>query len=112
VEIQELFQQGNRDERPSFVALWRPREEGRQVGFAVSRRVGGGVARNRARRRLREAYRRQQGVLRAPVVVMFVARPNVLVRRFNDLLEEMRLALEVFNRGVGHAKTTGREPHP
>jgi len=99
-EIQTLFQQGNRDERLSFVALWRPRERGRRVGFAVSRRVGGAVVRNRARRRLREAYRRQQHVLRANVDVVFISRPVVLTRRFTDLLEEMRRTLEGLSRAT------------
>lgn len=110
MEIQELFQQGNRDEKASFVTLWLPREDGRRIGFAVSRRVGGAVTRNRARRRLREAYRRQQQLLRAGVAAMFVARPGALTRRFSDLLEEMRLALETLNRGVDHARTARREP--
>ena len=98
MEIQELFQRGKREERPSFVALWKPRDIGRLVGFAVSRRAGGAVARNRARRRLREAYRRERQVLVAGVVAMFVARPGALTRRFADLREEMRLALQTFNR--------------
>jgi len=68
------------------------------VGFAVSRRVGGAVVRNRARRRLREAYRRQQHVLRASVDVVFISRPVVLTRRFTDLLEEMRRTLEGLSR--------------
>ena len=89
------------------MALWQPRVKERRVGFAVSRRVGGSVARNRARRRLREAYRRQQRALRAGVAAVFVARPAVLSRRFTDLLEEMRLALEVFNRAKSR-----REPNP
>ena len=70
------------------------------MGFAVSRRVGGAVVRNRARRRLREAYRRQQHVLRANVDVVFISRPVVLTRRFTDLLEEMRRTLEGLSRAT------------
>ena len=70
------------------------------MGFAVSRRVGGAVVRNRARRRLREAYRRQQHVLRASVDVVFISRPVVLTRRFTDLLEEMRRTLEGLSRAT------------
>ena len=111
-EIQGLFQQGNRDERPSFVVLWQPREEGRRIGFAVSRKVGNAVARNRARRRLREVYRIQQETLVASVAAVFVARPSVLTRRFADLRDEMRLALGTLNRGPGHSKTSRRGSHP
>jgi len=106
-EIQTLFQQGNRVERPSFVALWRPREQGRRVGFAVSRRVGSAVDRNRARRRIREAYRRQQHALRASIDVVFISRPVVLTRRFTDLLEEMRQTLEALGRGTRGERPRG-----
>ena len=99
-EIQALFQQGNREERPSFVLLWHAQAQGRQVGFGVSRRVGGAVARNRVRRRIREAYRRQQGSLRGGVAVMFVGRPPALTRPFTALLDEMRLALESLDRAA------------
>ncbi len=92
------------------MALWRPRDQGRRVGFAVSRRVGSTVARNRARRRLREAYRRQQEALRANVAVVFVGRPGALTRRFTDLLEEMRGALETMSRTARHDRIA-REPN-
>ena len=84
--------------------LWRPLAEGRRVGFAASRRIGSAVTRNRGRRRLREAYRREQGALHADVAVMFVARPAVVDRRFTDLLEEMRRTLGTLNRSAQRAK--------
>ncbi len=99
-EIQALFRQGNRDEQASFVALWRQRDRGRRVGFAASRRTGGAVERNRVRRRIREAYRREQRALRASVDVLFIGRPSVLGRRFTELAEEMRRALERLSRNA------------
>ena len=90
------------------MALWRPQAQGRRVGFAVSRRVGGAVARNRARRRLREAYRRQQQALQGSVAVVFVSRPAALTRRFADLLEEMRRTLETLSRGAQRERTARR----
>jgi len=80
------------------VALWEARVEGRHVGFAVSRRVGGAVARNRTRRRIREAYRRQQQSLPEGIAVMFIGRPAALTRRFPILLEEMRRTLDSLGR--------------
>lgn len=73
-EFQALFQRGKRVERPSVIVLWRERNGPRQVGFAVSRQVRGAVCRNRARRRLREAYRAQRQGLPPGVQIVCVAR--------------------------------------
>ena len=81
--------------------------EGRRVGFAVSRKVGSAVARNRARRRLREAYRREQEAVQVPVDAVFVARPAALTRRFVDLCGEMRAALDALGRGSARGDRTG-----
>jgi ribonuclease P protein component len=100
-EIQALFQQGNRDERQSFVALWLPGPRGRRVAFAVSRRLGTAAKRNRVRRRIREAYRREQHALRAGMKVVFVGRPAGLTKPFPALLAEMRSALAAMSRAAG-----------
>lgn len=107
-EFQALFQRGQREERPSFVALWSERSDGRKVGFAVSRRVGGAVARNRARRRIREAYRRIQRALPPGVEVVFIGRPAAAIHPFADVLRDMRLTIEVVARSAhrrGSAET-------
>ena len=93
-DIQALSQRGNRDEWRSFVVLWHRRGGGRKAAFTVSRRVGGAVERNRARRRIREAYRRYQHMQPGGVEVVFVGRPAALSLPFAQLLGEMRQALE------------------
>ena len=75
-EFDRLFRHGSRLERPGFVLVWMAVPGRRAVGFAVGRRLGGSVRRNLARRRLREAYRRQKAL--APtsgIRLCFVARP-------------------------------------
>jgi ribonuclease P protein component len=74
------------------------------VGFAVSRRVGGAVERNRTRRRIREAYRRTQDGLQGSIEVMFVARPAALTRPFPRLLEEMAQTLDALSRGAARQR--------
>lgn len=104
-DIQAVFQRGHREERRSFVALWRLSGGGRRAGFAVSRRVGGAVERNRVRRRIREAYRLQQHALRSGIDVVFIGRPVALTEPFVDLYEEMRQALRALTRIAGDERS-------
>lgn len=93
-EFDRLFRRGARVEDPAFVLLWR-RESGRRaVGFAASRRLGGSVVRNRARRRLREAYRRlQEFIPPEGIRLCFIARQGALTRPFEQLVQAMADAL-------------------
>jgi ribonuclease P protein component len=46
-----------------------------RVGLVTSRRVGGAVARNRVRRRLREIVRRNQHAMKGGIWFVVIARP-------------------------------------
>jgi len=65
-----------------------------RIGFTATRRIGGAVVRNRAKRRLREAAR-----IIAPLHVVagcdyvFIARGGTPTRPWGALLEDMRSAL-------------------
>jgi ribonuclease P protein component len=102
-EFQAVFQRGSRYERPSFVALWQ-RAEGRRVGFAVSRQVRGAVQRNRARRRIREAYRQIRAQMADGIALVVVARPSAGTRPFSELVEDMRRLAEALARVPGGAE--------
>ena len=71
----ERVRDGGRVARPEFVLYHFAREAPEQprVGFAVGRRIGGAVVRNRTRRRLREAIR--------PLIPRLVACDIVVVAR-------------------------------
>ena len=67
----------------------------RRAGFVAGRRVGNAVKRNRARRLLREAYRRLKAELPTKGFrLVFVARSPCPELSFSDIDREMRLMLQ------------------
>lgn len=62
-----------------------------RAGFVAGRRVGGAVQRNRARRVMREAYRRLKSLLpRRGIQLVFVARAPCARQSLAQIDREMR----------------------
>ena len=72
--------QGKRVARGCLVANWLPLPPGAdsRLGVITGRKVGGAVARVRARRLLREAFRLHQRELSQPLDLVLVARPSIV----------------------------------
>ncbi len=107
----ETYAQGVRRVGRCMV-VWLRRGDGAalRLGVVSSRRVGNAVARNRARRRLREAFRRNRHRLRGEADVVLVARRPVLTEPFAAVERELlrllgRAGLEV-DRPDGAAEET------
>jgi len=65
-----------------------------RVGYTASRRVGGAVERNRAKRRLRAAVSRVMPLLALPEYdYVLIARKTTLTRNFEDLISDLSQAL-------------------
>ena len=63
----------------------------RRVGVVASKRIGNAVARNRAKRRLREVFRLHQECLPASCDLILTARRRVLTDPWELLVERFRL---------------------
>ncbi len=80
-----------------FMVLWRytGNDAALRLGVVASRRVGPAVMRNRAKRRLREAFRLNRHGFQGRADVVLVARPAVIKAGWNDLVQELnRLAAQ------------------
>jgi ribonuclease P protein component len=65
-----------------------------RIGFTATRRIGGAVVRNRARRRLREAARLLAPEFARPGCdYVFIARQGTVSRPWARLLDDMKGAL-------------------
>jgi len=84
-----VYRQGRRFAASSFVMYVRPDESPLRVAVTAGRRIGGAVQRNRAKRRLREAFRRLAGRLSGRGDVILTARPRALDAAFSEIVSEM-----------------------
>ncbi|HSF18689.1 MAG TPA: ribonuclease P protein component [Vicinamibacteria bacterium] len=77
-DFEQAYREGRRVVSPFFVAFVRATGLGcLRVGVVASRRVGGSVARNRAKRLLREAFRRSNRTASVSADVVLVARQAI-----------------------------------
>ena len=81
----------------AIVVQARPRDDDTalvRVGFTATKRIGGAVERNRAKRRLREAARALIADFGAPGIdYVIIARGGVLTRPWPRLLDDVKTAL-------------------
>ena len=61
-----------------------------RLGITVSRRVGNAVQRNRIRRQVREAFRRDRAAWPKGFDVVLIARSSALGATWTDITEELR----------------------
>jgi ribonuclease P protein component len=90
--------QGKRAVNGCLILNWLPLAEGSptRLGVITSKKVGNAVARARARRLLREAFRLNQLRLTQPLELVLVARLSIVGKSFaeveKDLLQGLRKA--------------------
>lgn len=90
-----LRNQGQRLAHGCLVANWQvvPANEGSRVGIITSRKIGGSVVRSRARRLLRESFRRHQLEIASPIDLVLIARPSIAGKAFADVEKDFLTTL-------------------
>jgi ribonuclease P protein component len=110
---------GARVSSPAFVVQGRRRDDlgPVRIGFTVTRKNGTATERNRIRRRLREVVKRLDVIsMRPHHDYVLVGRRAALSRDFETMLEDLRSALDRFDRqeigrGPGKAQEKNQGKH-
>jgi ribonuclease P protein component len=93
-QFRRVFQKGIRVDGPLFSLVAAPNDCGHdRLGLAASRRVGGAVARNRAKRRLRECFRRHKRSERPALDLVLMAKTEIVGCVQGELEREYRQRL-------------------
>ena len=94
-EFQDVQTTGRRATARYLTMLGKPNRGGRdRLGIIASRRVGGSVARNRAKRRIREVFRRLSGERPGPGLdLVVIAKPALLEAPFPAVTADFQAAL-------------------
>ncbi|SMC00200.1 ribonuclease P protein component [Thermanaeromonas toyohensis ToBE] len=94
-EFRRVYRQGRRVGSRALVLYFRP-NGGKltRFGFSVSKRIGRSVVRNRCKRLLREACRRQLKLFRPGFDIVLVAREGIKELCFKEVMEEVLILSE------------------
>ena len=100
-----MYSKGKSSAQPTVVVYCKrnPHLKKAQIGITTSKKMGGAVERNRARRIIREAFRtlvkNDSGVNDLPYYFVFVARRKCFVRktRMWEVLKDMESAFKELN---------------
>ena len=94
-DFARLRQQGERLAQGCLIANWSRLPAGARpkLGVVTSRKIGGAVDRSRARRLLRESFRRHQHEIAQPVELVLVARNSIAGKKFAGVEKDFLAAL-------------------
>jgi ribonuclease P protein component len=94
-DFARVRQNGQRLVLGCLIANWNRLPEGAQpkLGVVTSKKIGGAVQRNRARRLLRESFRLHQHELAQPVELVLVARNSITNKGFDGVEKDFLAAL-------------------
>ena len=95
-EFARIRQQGQRVVVGCLIANWQRLPDGAKpkLGVVTSKKIGGAVQRNRARRLLRESFRQHQIELAQQVEIILIARNSIAGRAFAEVEKDYLTALK------------------
>jgi ribonuclease P protein component len=94
-DFARIRQQGERLAQGCLIANWNRLPDGGtpRLGVVTGKKIGGAVARSRARRLLRETFRRHQHEFAQPVELVLVARNSIAGKNFSSVEKDFLAAL-------------------
>jgi ribonuclease P protein component len=94
-DFARVRRQGQRLAQGCLIANWSqlPNGANAKLGVVTSRQIGGAVERSRARRLLRESFRRHQHEFARPVELVLVARNSIAGKNFAEVERDFLAAL-------------------
>jgi ribonuclease P protein component len=99
-EFDRVFRRGQRLDGRLFTLVVAANDRGEdRLGLAVSRKVGGSVRRNRAKRLLREGFRLLSSEGRASFDVIVLAKPEIAAHGLLEVQRELEQRLRRAGRG-------------
>lgn len=91
VEFQQVFERGTRLQSRYFTVLFLPNgRAASRLGIVASRKLGGAVARNRAKRLIREMFRKRPAGRGAPVDAVVIPRRELLEAPVASLIQDFQ----------------------
>ena len=90
-EYRRVLRQGARSDGPLFLLVATPNQSGfDRLGLVASRKVGSAVQRNRAKRLLREVFRRNKRDVRVGLDLVLIGKPGIARGSVGDVEREYR----------------------
>jgi len=95
-DFQRVRQAGERLVQGCLIANWHKLSTGGapRLGVVTSKKIGGAVARSRARRLLRETFRLHQQELAQPVEMVLIARNSIAGKKLREVEKDYLTAMK------------------
>lgn len=100
-DFERVYEQGQRHFARHMTFFFLPGGSEARIGFTVGRVLGGAVERNRIKRRLREAVRRERQRLGVCVDVVVNPKKSVLQISFSEITQDVSRAFQIIRGKCG-----------